>query len=292
MKRVQKPLAERKPRFSLRSDQPPSGFSALINAAAGRTGRLFLWQCRRFADQAGFAGRLVTLTWQGRRSRRRTLLCRLVLDEVFKLARDSMLLVLLVGSMLGFLWSFLWFGTLSNIGGVENISSFLINIHTVQIAPIMTTVIAILRYGGPTTWELAVMKSGRQFETLVRQGIPPEHYLAAPRIIAAFLAMPVLLAAFTLASFVGASYFSWRLGGQPAMEFVLSLGSQTGGHHFLIMALKSVVIALSVSFFCVYNGFSIEVGSLDQGRAVMRRAMGESFFYGIFLSVLVSVVYS
>ena len=253
-------------------------------------GRLILSQAARFADQISFGGRILTLAWLGLKQHR-ALMLRLTLDEVFKLARGATSLVILVGFMLGYLWSMLWYDTLSNIGGLENISTFLVSIHTIQITPIMTTVIAILRYGAPTAWELAVMKSSRQFETLIRMGIPPEHYLAVPRIAGTLLAIPALMAIFSLASFTGAYYLAWRYSGQPVLDFVFSLSNQATGDHFAIMAFKSIAISLSVSFFCVYNGFKMATDSLNQGAATIRRSMGESFFYSILFSVMVSVLY-
>ena len=260
------------------------------SSLCGWLGRLLLSQRFRFADQAGFAGRIILLTWQGLPGRR-ALMLRLVLDEIFKLARGTISLALLVGFMLGYLWSFLWYGTLSNIGGLENIASFLVSIHTIQITPIMTTVIAVLRYGAPSTWELAVMKSGRQFETLSSMGIPPEHYLAAPRILGTLAAMPALLAIFSLASFAGAYYLAWNYSGQTLLDFFFAISNQTQARHFVIMGFKSVVISLSVSFFCVYNAFQIQTGGLGRGSVYIRRAMGESFFYAVLISILVSVFY-
>jgi ABC-type transporter Mla maintaining outer membrane lipid asymmetry permease subunit MlaE len=256
----------------------------------GWAGRLLLAQRRRFIDQFGFAGRIMLLAWQGHRGRE-GLMLSLTLDEVFKIARGCLALVLLVGFMLGHLWAFLWYGALSNIGGLENISIFLVSIHTIQITPIMTTVIIILRYGAPSTLELAVMKSSRQFETLARLGVPPEHYLAAPRIAGTVLATPILLSIFSLASFAGSYYLAWHYSGQTLLDFVLSLSSQTSARHFAAMAFKSGVISLSVSFFCVFNGFQIRVDGLNRGAAILRRAMGESFFYAVISSVLVSVFY-
>ncbi len=262
-----------------------------MDALLGRSGRLLFRALARLADQAGFLGRVLIMARTGRADRR-GLLVRLVLAEVFRLIHASALLIVPVGFMLGFLWSFLWFGTLSNIGGVESISTFLVSIHAIQIAPIMTTVIVIIRYGAPVTWELAVMKSGRQFETLRQMGAPPEHYLAAPRLLGAFLAMPVLLALFLFASFAGSYYMAWRQNGQALLEFVLSLSQQTRAGHFAVMAFKSVAISLSVSFFCVYNGFAIESGAIHQGAGLVRRAMGEAFFSSVLSSVLVSIFYS
>ncbi len=256
----------------------------------GYCGRFFFRVAERIADQAGFAGRLLFVALENRDYGAR--LFRLALMEVYRLVSSSSGLIVLVGVMMGYLWSFLWFDTLSNIGGVENISTFLVSIHAIQIAPIMTTVIVVMRYGAPITWELAVMKSGGQFETLRQMGAPPEHYLAAPRMLGAFLAIPILLALFLFASFAGSYYMAWRQNGQAMLEFVISLSQQTRAGHFAVMAFKSVAISLSVSFFCVYNGFAIKPGAIHQGAGVVRRAMGEAFLYSVLTSVLVSVFYS
>lgn len=261
------------------------------HAFFGRVGRLLLQAFARLSDQAGFMGRVLIVAHGGRAARRQ-LLFRLVLAEIYRLTTGCFGLIVFVGFMLGFLWSFLWFGALSNIGGVESLSVFLVGIHAVQIAPIMTTVIVIMRYGAPITWELAVMKSGRQFETLRQMGVPPEHYLAAPRILGTFLAMPILLTLFHAASFAGAYYVAWQQEGQAILEFVLSLSQETRAGHFGVMAFKSVAISLTVSFFCVYNGFAIKPGAMNQGAPLLRRAMGEAFFYSVLSSVLVSVFYS
>ncbi|MDR1920662.1 MAG: ABC transporter permease [Candidatus Adiutrix sp.] len=261
-----------------------------FEAACGRLGRLAINWLSRLADQAGFAGRIVILTWQGRRGRF-GLMARLTLEEIFKQAFGAIGLIVLVGFMLGFLWSVLWYGTLGNIGGLENFSTFLISIHAIQIAPIMTTVIVILRYGAPSTWELAAMKSGRQFETLAQMGIPPEHYLAAPRIIGTALTMPALLMLFILSSCAGSYYLAWRFNGQALLEFLFALSNTARGYHFAIMAFKSAAVSLALSFFCVYNGFSINIDNLNGGALVIRRAMGESFFYCMLASVLISVLY-
>lgn len=264
---------------------------AALGAAFGLCGRFLFYRFSRLADQAGFAGRIFFAAWDSRKTSGGHLF-RLILEEVYKLITGSLALILLVGAMLGFLWSFLWFGALSNIGGVESIGIFLLNIHAIQIAPIMTTVIVIMRYGAPITWELAIMKSGGHFESLEKQGLSPELNLAAPRIIGALLAVPILLTVFTAASFAGAYYVAWKEEGQAVLEFVLTLSQQTKGAHFAIMAFKSLVIALTVSFFCVYNAVSIEPGDLNRGTQVMRQAMGEAFFFSVFGSVLVSVFYS
>jgi phospholipid/cholesterol/gamma-HCH transport system permease protein len=257
----------------------------------GRLGRLILGLAARFGDQAGFGGRVLALARLGL-ARHPRLLLRLTLHEVFKIAYGALLLVVLVGFMLGWLWSRLWYGALANIGGLENMAVFLVDIHTVQIAPIMTAVIVVLRYSAPTTWELAILKPGHQLAAMHQMGLPPEPYLAVPRILGALMAVPALLAVFSLASFVGAYLPAWRISGQQAAEFLFSLSGQTSGGHFVVMAFKSAAIALSVSFFCVYNGFKIRNDGLELGPAAIRRAMGESFFYSVLSWVLLSVLYT
>jgi ABC-type transporter Mla maintaining outer membrane lipid asymmetry permease subunit MlaE len=104
--------------------------------------------------------------------------------------------------------------------------------------------------------------------------------------------MPILLAIFSLASFCGAYYLAWRYRNQTILDFAFGLSNQTVSRHFFTMAFKSVAISLSVSFFCVYNGFKIEVDGLNRGASIIGMAMGESFFYSVLTSVLVSILYA
>jgi phospholipid/cholesterol/gamma-HCH transport system permease protein len=219
-------------------------------------------------------------------------LLRLALDEVFKLVRGALPLTLLVGFIMGGAWAFIWLGPLAYLGGsLDTVASALITVNSLLLSPILVSVIIIFGYGASTIWELAVMKATRQFETLARLGAPPEHFLALPRIAATVVALPPLLAVFTLASFVGAYLMVWQYTGHSVLAFIISLGDNARALHFVAIILKSLGLSLSLSFFTVYGGFEAETGGLGRGSDILSQALAEAFFFSILASLLVSAFF-
>lgn len=266
----------------------PSALAAAADGLAGVVGRWVLAHIRRLGEQAGFAGRLLRL------SRRpvRGLMLRLALDEVFKLVQGALPLTLLVGFIMGGAWAFIWLGPLAYLGGsLDNVASTLITVNSLLLAPILVSVITIFGYGASTIWELAVMKATRQFETLARLGVPPEHFLALPRIGATVVALPPLLSVFTLASFIGAYLTVWQYTGHSVLAFIISLSDNVRAFHFVAILIKSLGLSLSLSFFTIYGGFEVETGGMGRGADILSQALAEAFFFSILTSFLVSAFF-
>ncbi|MDR3037815.1 MAG: ABC transporter permease [Candidatus Adiutrix sp.] len=270
-----------------------AGFFQTAEDLAGWAGCWGLAHLRRLAAQAGFAGRLFRLGRHRLTRYRSGLMFRLVLREISKLIQGTLPLLLTVGLIMGAAWAFIWLGgPLASLGGsLDNVTSVLITVNALVLAPILVSVIAIFGYGAATTWDLAVMKSTRQFDTLAQLGIPPEHFLAVPRLGATVLVMPMLLAAFTLVSFIGAYIVVWQYTGHSVLAFVISLRDNTRAIHFAAIILKSLVISLSLSFFSVYGGFEVAIDGLGHGSGLLSQAMAEAFFFSILTSLLVSAFF-
>jgi ABC-type transporter Mla maintaining outer membrane lipid asymmetry permease subunit MlaE len=217
---------------------------------------------------------------------------RLALEEVFKLVRGALPLTLLVGFIMGGAGAFIWLGPLAYLGAnLDNITSALIAVNSLFLAPILVAVIVIFGYGASTVWELAVMKATRQFETLARLGVPPEHFLAWPRLGATVIALPPLLAVFTLVSFIGAYLMVWQYTGHPVMAFIISLRDNARAVYFIVILLKSLGLSLSLSFFTIYGGFEAETDGLGRGSDILSQALAEAFFFSILASILVSAFF-
>ena len=265
---------------------PPS--LAAAEKTAGAVGRWALIHLRRLGEQAGFAGRLLSL------SRRpiRGLRSRLMLEEVFKLARLSLPLTLFLGFIMGGAWAFIWLGPLAYLGGsLDNITSALIAVNSLFLAPLLVSVIVIFGYGASTIWELAVMKASGQFETLIRLGVPPEHFLALPRIWATIIALPPLLAVFTLASFVGAYLMVWQYTSHSVLAFIISLNDNARALHFAALFLKALGLSLALSFFTIYGGFEMKTGALGYGSDILSQALAEAFVFSTLANFLVSAFF-
>jgi phospholipid/cholesterol/gamma-HCH transport system permease protein len=266
-------------------------FPAALAAAemlTGAVGRWGLYHLRRLGDQVGFAGRLLRFS---RRPFPGSML-RLTLEEVFKLVRGALPLTLLVGFIMGGGWAFIWLGPLAYLGGsLDNITSVLITVNSLLLAPLLVSVIVIFSYGAATVWDLAVMKAAGRFETLRGQGTPPEHFLALPRILAATAALPPLLAIYALVSYAGAYLMVWQYTGHSVLAFIISLSDNAKAAYMIAVLLKSLGLSLSLSFFTIYGGFHVEIEKPDQSSGVISQALAEAFFFSILTIILVSVVF-
>jgi phospholipid/cholesterol/gamma-HCH transport system permease protein len=260
----------------------------------GAAGRFFLDFHARRSDQAAFLGRLFLsgAYGLGGDAARRRLMRGLILSQVWEIFSGSFFLLGIFGFMMGILWTVIWFGVFDNLAGAETLASLLIQVHLLEICPILTTLAVTIAYGGSMTLQLCQMKSAGDFETLLSMGIPPEHVLAWPRLLAMILSFPGLLLIMGVSSCLGAYWGIYKAIDLPLMEFISSLYLSVEGIEVLMLGAKSLLIGVSLGFFQIYNAWLMPEGQ-GQGEApaMVRRGMKEAFVYSAMASVLVTVLY-
>jgi ABC-type transporter Mla maintaining outer membrane lipid asymmetry permease subunit MlaE len=260
----------------------------------GSLGRLALRFQRRRLEQMAFLGRLFLSGVWGLESdsARHRLMRRLILAQVWEIFARSWLLLVIFGLMMGILWTVLWFGVLANIGGAETLASLLITVHLLEISPILTTLVATMAYGGPMTLELCLTKSAGDFDTLLAMGVPPEHVLAWPRLLALVLGFPGLMLIMSLSTWAGAYWGVVRAIDLPVSEFAAYLYLAVDGFKVLMLGVKSLLISVTLGFFQLYNAWVLPDGAgLRLIPALTRRGMCEAFVYATAAGVLVTILY-
>jgi phospholipid/cholesterol/gamma-HCH transport system permease protein len=136
-----------------------------------------------------------------------------------------------------------------------------------ELGPVMTSFVLIGRVGARITAELGTMKVSEQIDALHSLGRDPVAVLAAPRVIAGTVAMPLLVG---LADFVGV------FAGLVAARFSIGLGPDSflyGARLFwhswdlLYSINKGIVFGFVVPLISVHMGFSSRGGAEGVGRA-------------------------
>jgi phospholipid/cholesterol/gamma-HCH transport system permease protein len=136
-----------------------------------------------------------------------------------------------------------------------------------ELGPVMTSIVVIGRVGARITAELGTMKVSEQIDALHSLGRDPVAVLAAPRIIAGILAMPLLVG---LANFIGV------FAGLVAARFAVGLGPESflyGARMFwhswdlLYSIAKGVVFGFVIPLISVHMGFKTGGGAEGVGRA-------------------------
>ncbi len=136
-----------------------------------------------------------------------------------------------------------------------------------ELGPVMTAFVLIGRVGARITAELGTMKVSEQIDALHSLGRDPVAVLAAPRVIACTIAMPLLVG---LADLIGIG------AGIVAAKFTVGLGPETflyGARLFwhswdlLYSISKGVVFGFVIPLISVHMGFETRGGAEGVGRA-------------------------
>jgi phospholipid/cholesterol/gamma-HCH transport system permease protein len=136
-----------------------------------------------------------------------------------------------------------------------------------ELGPVMTSFVLIGRVGARITAEIGTMKVSEQIDALHSLGLDPVPVLAAPRIIAGTIAMPLLVG---LANFIGV------FAGLVAARFAVGLGPESflyGARMFwhswdlLYSVSKGLVFGFVIPLISVHMGFGTRGGAEGVGRA-------------------------
>lgn len=136
-----------------------------------------------------------------------------------------------------------------------------------ELGPVMTAIVVIGRVGARITAEIGTMKVSEQIDALHSLGRDPVAVLAAPRIIAGMVAMPLLVG---LADFIGV------FAGMVAARFAVGLGAESflyGARMFwhswdlLYSIAKGAVFGFVIPLISVHMGFKTGGGAEGVGRA-------------------------
>jgi ABC-type transporter Mla maintaining outer membrane lipid asymmetry permease subunit MlaE len=264
---------------------------AIVGNLFGLIGRAALgWRARR-VEQAAFLGRLFLsgLWGLGGDAARRRLMRSLILSQVWEVFASCCPLLIIFGLLMGILWTVIWFGVLANIAGAEVLASLLITVHLLEISPILAALVTTIAYGGPMTLELCLMKSAGDLDTLLSMGVPPEHVLAWPRLLAVILAFPGLLLVMSLSTWIGAYWGIVRAIDLPLSEFASALYLSVDGFKILMLGVKCLLTSVCLGFFQICPAWRLE--DFRQTPRLVRRGMTEAFVFGTMAGALVTVLY-
>ena len=155
------------------------------------------------------------------------------------------------------------FGVQNLVGGVVALSIIR------ETGPILAGVVVAARAGSAMTAEIGSMKVTEQIDALRSMAISPVEYLVAPRILAAFLMMPVLIIFADAAGIFGGGVVAASKG-VPFGPYVDSI------HQTLVVAditrgiFKAVVFGVIVSLIGCREGMATEGGAVGVGQSTTR----------------------
>jgi phospholipid/cholesterol/gamma-HCH transport system permease protein len=209
------------------------------------------------------------------------------LDEV---GSKSLPLVALAGSAIGVVLSLEARYSLSRFGAKSMFPATLVYSVIQVMGPIMTGLVVSGRVGAGMGAELASMKVTEQIDAIEASAINPYRLLAAPRILACILMLPLLtLAADTCALLTG--WFAQTLVEPLSFhQFVESGFSGATFNAFLPPTFKTAVYGFIIGLIACFQGMRTRGGAAGVGRAATNSVVLASLFLILADVVLVKFI--
>src|SRR5437867_3531289 len=197
------------------------------------------------------------------------------LDEV---GSKSAMLVLLAGAAIGVVLSLETRNSLIRFGAKSSLPAVIMISIITESGPIITGLVVSGRVGAGIGAALGSMKVTDQIDAIEVSGVNPYRYLAATRIMACALMLPLL----TLAADFSGVLMGWVANtiAEP-MSFRLFL--ETGLKHmtfndFLPPTFKTVVFGLIIGVISCFQGMRVRGGTEGVGRAATSSVVLSSLF--------------
>jgi phospholipid/cholesterol/gamma-HCH transport system permease protein len=235
-------------------------FKTLI-ALFARIGRTAESVARHAGEMTMLALRVARATVTGR------VAMRDVLNQLMSVGVGSIPLVAVTAALSGIVTSQQGGYQFTNSIPLYVLGSVVTSGVVLELGPVMTAIVVIGRVGARITAEIGTMKVSEQIDALHSLGRDPVAVLAAPRVIAGIVAMPLLVG---LANFIGV------FAGLVAARFAVGLGPESflyGARLFwhswdlLYSISKGLVFGLVIPLISVHMGFGTRGGAEGVGRA-------------------------
>ncbi len=196
---------------------------------------------------------------------------RLVVQQVYFLGNDSLLIIAVSGLFVGFVLGLQGYYTLSRYGASSSLGIVVALSLVRELGPVVTALLFAGRAGTSLTAEIGLMKAGEQLAALEMMAVDPLARVLAPRYAGGILAMPLLASVFSAVGIIGGYVVGVLLIGVDSGQFWGQM--QSGVDVFKDVGngvIKSLVFGVAVTFVALYQGWRAQPTPEGVSRATTR----------------------
>ncbi|ASD62743.1 MlaE family ABC transporter permease [Bdellovibrio bacteriovorus] len=138
---------------------------------------------------------------------------------------------------------------------------------TRELGPVLTGLIVAARAGGAMAARLGTMRVNEQIDALDVMGVNTKQYLVSPRLVAAFICMPLLVAVFDFIAMLGSWFLCVKMVGLDEAVFWQKIADFIEIRHINEGLLKGMIFGIYFALMCTYRGFNTTGGAKGVGEA-------------------------
>lgn len=206
---------------------------------------------------------LLALRWLFRRPFR----MRVFIDQFYFIANKSVFIISVTGLFTGMVFAVQFYFGFRMVQADTLVGPSSALALTRELAPVFSAVVVTGRAGAAMAAELGTMRVTEQIDAMDVMAVPSMQYLVVPRILAGFLALPVLSALYLFIGNVGAySVGVYFLGIDPAL-FYAHLDSFVFPEDVVQSLVKAACFGVLFSTIGTYYGYTASGGARAVGQA-------------------------
>lgn len=190
-----------------------------------------------------------------------------VVKHVEFIGNKSILIIILTGGFTGMAMAFQIYLGFNLVNATNLVGPTVALGITRELGPVLTGLIVAARAGGAMAARLGTMRVNEQIDALEVMGIDPKQYLVAPRIVAAFISMPLLCAVFDFIAMAGAYFLCVKVLGLDDAIFFDKIAAWLNPRDIYEGLIKATVFGLTFTAVCTYRGFYTTGGAKGVGEA-------------------------
>ncbi len=161
---------------------------------------------------------------------------------------------------------------------VSVIGSIVSDSTLLELAPTITCLVLAGRIGSRLASELGSMRVSEQIDALHVMGIHVEAFLIGPRLLAAIVTIPLLVLLSAFLGIVSGMFLGHITGIVPMHEFLEGARETFRPFNLTICMTKAYTFAFIIGSISAYQGFYVEGGAQEVGRASTRAVVLSSLF--------------
>lgn len=215
---------------------------------------------------------------------------RELIRQLDDIGSKSLPLVAMAGAAIGVVLSMEGRSSLTQFGAKSLLPSVLVYSLVLEMGPIVTGLIVSGRVGAGIGAELAAMRVTEQIDAIEASAVNPYRLLAAPRILACILMLPLL----TLSADFSGLMMGWlaqTLVVPISLRQFMDAGFHGASFHaFLPPTFKTAVFGLIIGLIACFQGMRTRGGAEGVGRAATNSVVMGSLFVMMADVVLVKLI--
>lgn len=220
---------------------------------------------------------------------RSTIFWRNTVLEMNFIGVNSIPIVLIISFFTGMVISLQVSRILASFGASSQLGNMLAIAFGRELSPVLTAVVVAGRVGSAIAAEIGSMRVTEQIDALKTLSADPIDYLVAPKILAAFLMLPMLTILSNITGIIGGYFVATSLGSVTPSAFFQSIAAFVTPWNFIGGLIKAFFFGAVIAGVGCYKGLHTENGAVGVGLSTTQSVVSGTiviFILNYFLSVL------